>query len=369
LVLAEIVPLSFLARIKMEAYINSLACISHYNTIDESFFFEETSPTPSSNFLFITPPVYKDYIPANTIRRTSHILKMGISAGLMCLKNAKQEKTDAIIVGTAMGCFEDTDKFLRSIHENDERMLTPTSFIQSTHNTVAGQIALLVKCHGYNFTYVHQNLSFEYALLDALLLLKEGEADNILVGGVDELIPPLCELFERAGHIKKAEDLNELLWESTSKGYVAGEGACFFNLSSKPTDKSVAKINGLKTIQNIKGTEDLISQTDLFLEELGLKKEEISLVLSGINGNADTDKTLSNFNSQINLPIAYFKNLCGEYFTASAFALWFASIIIKRQSIPSSVFPDGKTISDIKHILIVNYHTYHHYSLTCVSLC
>jgi 3-oxoacyl-[acyl-carrier-protein] synthase II len=353
----------------MEAYINSSACISHYNTIDDHFFFEETSPVPSGNFLFVTPPVYKDYIPANTIRRTSHILKMGISAGLMCLGNSGRKETDAIIVGTAMGCFEDTDKFLHSINDNDERMLTPTSFIQSTHNTVAGQLALLVKCHGYNFTYVHQNLSFEYALLDALLLLKEGEAHNILVGGVDELIQPLCELFERAGHIKKTEDLGKPTWNSDSRGYVAGEGAAFFNLSSKQTGTSLAKISGVKTIQKITGANELSDQSTFFLKELGLKKEDISLVLSGINGDSEKDSHLKQFNQNIGLPIAYFKNLCGEYFTASSFALWLASKIMHKQRVPACVLPGGNAPAELKHILIVNYYQDQQYSMICVSQC
>jgi 3-oxoacyl-[acyl-carrier-protein] synthase II len=351
----------------MEAYINSSACISHYNTIDDHFFFEETSSVASSNFLFVTPPVYKDHIPANTIRRTSHILKMGISAGLICLKKNGKNETDAIIVGTAMGCFEDTDKFLRSINDNDERMLTPTSFIQSTHNTVAGQLALLVKCHGYNFTYVHQDLSFEYALLDALLLLKEGEAENILVGGVDELIPPLCELFERAGHIKKTEDLQKPIWNSDSKGHIAGEGAAFFNLSGKQTATSLAKINGVKAIQKINHSDDLSDQSHLFLQELGLKKEDISLVLSGVSGDLEKDKHLKEFEQGIRLPLAYFKQLCGEYFTASSFALWLAAKIIEKQKVPACVIPAGDAPGKIKHVLIVNHYEDRQYSMICVS--
>lgn len=353
----------------MEAYINSLSCISHHPTIDENFFFEETAPVTTSNTLFITAPVYKDYIPANTIRRTSHILKMGISAGLMCLRKEPIEQTDAIIVGTAMGCFEDTDKFLRSLLENDERMLTPTSFIQSTHNTVAGQIALLVKCHGYNFTYVHQNLSFEYALLDGLLLLKEGEANNILIGGVDELIPPLCELFERAGHLKKTEGLTKPLWENSGKGYVAGEGAAFFNLSARIKTESIAKISGVKLLQKITSASDLSASVDTFLTELNLKQKDISLILSGQNGDFENDTLLNEFETKSNTPIAYFKQLCGEYFTSSSFALWFGAKIIQKQIVPGCALPKKTVIKNIKHILIINQYQNRYYSLMCVSQC
>ena len=57
-----------------------------------------------------------------------------------------------------------------------KNILTPTSFIQSTHNTVGGQIALELQCKGYNFTYVHGSNSFESALLDAKLQLELNEA-------------------------------------------------------------------------------------------------------------------------------------------------------------------------------------------------
>jgi len=352
----------------MEAYINSLSCISHHPTFNDDFFFKETSVLPSSNFLFVTPPVYRDYIPATMIRRASHILKMGLSAGLMCLKQEGEEKTDAIIIGTAMGCYEDTDKFLRSLNENAERMLTPTSFIQSTHNTVAGQLALLVKCHGYNFTYVHQNLSFEYALLDALLLLKEGEAKSVLVGGVDELIPPLCELFERAGHIKKTVHLAEPIWQSKTKGYVAGEGAVFFKLGAKSAS-SIAKIRGVRPIQKISDTNELSIYVDEFLNNCGLTKHDLSVVLSGINGDTEKDKNLNEYISDINLPVAYFKHLCGEYFTASAFALWFAAQILKKQEVPTCAVREDRSVKNIRHILIVTHHNDRQYSLICVSQC
>lgn len=353
----------------MEAYINSLACISHNNTIDDTFFFEETPSVTSSNTLFISPPIYKDYIPANTIRRTSHILKMGISAGLMCLRKTGLEQTDAIVIGTAMGCFEDTDKFLRSLLDNDERMLTPTSFIQSTHNTVGGQIALLVKCHGYNFTYVHQNLSFEYALMDALLLLKEKEAENVLVGGVDELIPPLCELFERAGHLKKQEDLSEPLWESSTKGYVAGEGAAFFSLSLEKKATSLAKIKGIKPFQKIQSSGELSTQYNLFLQDLNLKREDIDLVLSGRNGDVENDQFLKTFEHECGKPIAFFKNLCGEYFTASSFALWLACRIIQEQRVPDCAGNSFTSVNKLKNLVIVNTSLDQAYSFICVTSC
>lgn len=78
-------------------------------------------------------------------------------------------------------------------------MLAPTAFIQSTFNTIGAQIASLSKNRCYNNTYAHRAFSFESALLDAILLLQEGEARNVLVGGIDEMTDTLYEILKRLG--------------------------------------------------------------------------------------------------------------------------------------------------------------------------
>jgi 3-oxoacyl-[acyl-carrier-protein] synthase II len=343
------------------AYINGLACISHYNTIDENYFFEDISLPEAGSKLLATEPVYKDYIPAALIRRMSHIVKMGVVAGSISMKKAGHEKVDAIITGTGIGCYDDTDKFLRAMLENKEQLLTPTSFIQSTHNTVAGQLALMYKCNGYNFTYVHQNHSFEYALLDALMLLKNKDAETVLVGGIDEINDSIFELFDRAGYIKHEGQ--------TGKGYGIGEGAAFFFLSSVSSVNSYAKINGVKCLQQIANADELMRETESFLKSAGLQLNQVSLVLSGNCGDEQLDKKIAEFNIKTDRPVGYFKRLCGEYFTASSFAIWLAASMLKRQALPQALGVEGRTVQALQHILIVNHYRDKLYSLMCVSVC
>jgi hypothetical protein len=352
----------------MTAYINGLACISHHNTINDDSFFENLTSLATSNKLIASEPVYKEYIPIALIRRMSRVVKMGLTAAMMSMKKADLEKIDAIVVGTGIGCYEDTDKFLRALLDYNEQLLTPTAFIQSTHNTVAGQIALTFKCHGYNFTYVHQNLSFEYALLDGMMLLDENEATHVLVGAIDEITESLFELFNRTGKIKKTENL-QTIWNSLSNGYIAGEGATFFNISSEQSPLSLAKIRGVKCKQQIEDADELMQETELFLSEIGLQRSQIALVLSGNCGDEQMDKKISSFNMMINLPIGYFKLLCGEYLTSSGFAMWLAATIIKKQIVPKVILSDNKQLSNIKHILIVNHYHDKQYSFMCVSSC
>ncbi len=93
-------------------------------------------------------------------RRMSRIIKMGVCAAMKCLQDAEIKNPDAIITGTGMGCIEDTGKFLSSYIENEEKLLNPTPFIQSTHNTVGAAIALMLKCHNYNNTLWSQGIFF-----------------------------------------------------------------------------------------------------------------------------------------------------------------------------------------------------------------
>jgi 3-oxoacyl-[acyl-carrier-protein] synthase II len=352
----------------MAIYITGSGCISPQNTINTDDFFENAH---AFNLPMLTAqePDYKNYVPPNMLRRMSHIIKMGVAAAKISLQKAEVENVDAIITGTGLGCFEDTDKFLTAINENNEQLLTPTSFIQSTHNTVAGQIALLINCHNYNFTYAHQGLSFESALIDAMMLLNENKNSNVLVGGLDEVIPPIFELFLKAGHTKRQEDIIPEIEKNQTKGFCLGEGASFFVLSNQKSKNTKACITGIRTFTSINSSNDLQEKLFGFLSELKLSVNDIDVVLSGNSGDVEHDKILNTLNREVfkGKDVLYFKSLCGEYFTATAFALWLAAEMIEKQKTPKA-FPNKQNTS-LKNILLVNQYRNMEYSFMCVTSC
>ncbi len=142
--------------------------------------------------LFIAPE-YKNYIPTGSLRRFSHILRFSMTAALAIQEAIGQKPFDAISIGTGLGCLVDTEKFLQQVVNSKGETLSPTSFIQSTHNTIGGAISMALKNHSYNMTHTQKYLSFEWALLDAMMKMNEG-AQNVLVGGSDENIPFLAKL-------------------------------------------------------------------------------------------------------------------------------------------------------------------------------
>src|SRR5688572_23405641 len=170
----------------MAIYIRATGNISPQKTFGHSAFLTE-GVTHTGTRLSCVEPDYKTYIDPKLIRRMSRIIKMGVAAAIDTLKESGVAVPDAIVTGTAYGCLEDTGVFLSKMVEQQEELLAPTAFIQSTHNTVGAQIALMLNCTGYNNVFVHRGFSFENALLDAMMLLAEKEATNVLVGGIDEI--------------------------------------------------------------------------------------------------------------------------------------------------------------------------------------
>ena len=137
--------------------------------------------------LSITEPVdYRQYLSAMEARRMTEQMRRIIVAARKVLEQAQVEMPDAIITGTEWGCMVNTMHFLDPLCREGEEGLKPTSFMQSTHNTVSSVVALQLKCHGYNSTFSHGADSFDHACRDAENLLHLGLAKTVLVLGFDE---------------------------------------------------------------------------------------------------------------------------------------------------------------------------------------
>lgn len=129
---------------------------------------------------------YRQYLSAMEARRMTEQMRRVIVAARQALEQAKVSVPDAIITGTEWGCLVNTVQFLDPLCREGEEGLKPTSFMQSTHNTVSSVLAMQLKCHGYNSTFSHGPNSFEHAKRDATNLLKLGLAETALVIGFDE---------------------------------------------------------------------------------------------------------------------------------------------------------------------------------------
>ncbi|MCV9932254.1 beta-ketoacyl synthase chain length factor [Flavobacterium sp. LS1R47] len=350
-----------------KTYINGTGCLSAQKTFD-TVFLEDAEWNKNDNVLFLKKPVYKDFISPIASRRMANGIKNGIVASAYAMKEANVTNVDAIITGTGMGCIEDTEKFLKAIIDNNEEFLTPTAFIQSTHNTVGAQIALTMQCKGYNFTYVNGAISFESGLLDAKMQIEENEANSILVGGVDENGDHILSLFKLAGYIKEDRKEPYQLLNETTKGYIHGEGACFFVLENEKKESTYAQLVDLE-IKNVLQEDEIETEIIDFLKLNNLEISDIDAIILGFNGDVEFDSYYKNLaeNAFANTPQIYYKHLCGEYNTASAFGLWTGSKIIKTQTIPELIKSNSIERPAYNTILLYNQLNGKDHSFTLIS--
>ncbi|MEG1591469.1 beta-ketoacyl synthase N-terminal-like domain-containing protein [Chryseobacterium sp.] len=335
-------------------YINSAACISVQDTLNENFS-QNLKPENSVQILKAIEPNYKEFIPPAASRRMSKTVKMSTVASQYALKEAGIEKPDAIIVGTGMGCSQDSEKFLKNVLENNEEFLTPTYFIQSTHNTVSGQIALGLQCHGYNFTYVNTSSSLEFSMLDAKLQILDGEAEAVLVGSTDEQTDRTMELYKLNNTIKKEENFPVDYLNSTTDGVIWGEGSSFFVLGKEKAESSYAQLKNIQIINKLELDETQQFIND-FLAKTQLTTQDIDAVILGFSGDVKSDvyyqKAMDLFS---NSALLYYKNLSGEFNTASGFSTFMACHILKNQEIPEVMMINDLKKKEIKNILLYNH--------------
>jgi 3-oxoacyl-[acyl-carrier-protein] synthase II len=350
-------------------FIRALASIS-----PQPSFGSDRLPDPveyNSNRLSCIEPEYKDWIDPKMIRRMSRIIKMGVATASLCLKQAGVDAPEAIVTGSAYGCLEDTGVFLNRMIEFSEEMLNPTSFIQSTHNTVGAQIALLVKCYGYNNTFAHRGFSFENALLDGILLLKDKEVSNVLIGAADEITNTSFTILNRFGIYRREAVSNLALIGDPGDGTIAGEGSTFFLLASEPSASDCAVLNAIHTFYKPALAEDVATEISSFLEAQSLSINEIDLVINGMNGDIVNDALYIQLNKTIfsGTRVLPYKHLCGEYPTSSAFALWYAVTELKAGSLNDPHQANGPGPVNKKHVLIYNNYKNIHHSIFLVSSC
>lgn len=349
------------------SYINGIGIISPQHTVESKEFPAEVMEY-TADYLKCIEPVYRDYIDPIQGRRMSRLIKMGITSAKISLADAACQMPDAIITGTGLGSVEDTEKILGEITK-EERFLNPTPFIQSTYNTISSQVAINLKCHNYNSTYVHRTFSFESGLIDAMILMDERMASDVLVGAIDEMTMNHLQITRRIGQWKMEPVNNLKLLDYGTPGALAGEGAAFFLLGKEISPSSYAQLKDVKTCFNLNGSFKPGTILSCFLDMHDLTVYDIDLVLLGLNGDSENDPVYLQFADHFfpGKPQGWYKHLCGEYHTATGFGLYVAANILKHQLYPEILQLNPINPSRLNNILIYNHFRNVNHSLMLVQ--
>ncbi len=306
-------------------FITDLKCISPQITYEDNFLEGEITDV-SASYYNAQEPDYLDFIPKGLLRRMGKAIRMGVGVGLPLVK--KHKDIDGIIVGTANGGLEDCIKFLNQIVEYHEGRLTPTNFVQSTPNAIAGQLALMGQNNSYNITYTNGGLSFENALIDGLLLFKEKKANKILVGGIEEISDYNYNIDSLANKYKKEIVSNLELLQSKTAGTICGEGASMFVVEND-AKKYYAEIIDVEQI-TYPSFDELKILVDKILKDNQLEIEDISSLMLGYNGDINHNAWYDLVANEIfpKAEVYTFKQFLGDYRTVSSFALWLSANLL-----------------------------------------
>lgn len=292
-------------------------------------------------FVKAVNPAFREYIAPNEARRMGNIMKRAIVTSLKVLKETGINHPDAIITGTSIGSLNYTEKFLDDLVENGEESLSPTYFMQTTHNTVSSTISIFTATHSYNTTYSHGGISFELALKDAWMQLNLGQISNALVGGHDEMVESYYELLRKTGYVGV-------------EGMVpCGECAMSMMLNTKASTDNLCELAGV-SIFRMKSVQNIRKQLEALVEKANIKVETIQMVMTGVNGNPENDRLYQPVLDEL-FPQAehlQYKQLFGENYTVSALGLYAAAHLMKKQGTPVMLFVNCTTNGDCALILL-----------------
>lgn len=313
-------------------------------------------------------PDFKQFISPANARRMGKLLKCALSSAISCEKEAGSPTLDGILTGTGLGCIGSTEIFLNALLEDGEEGLSPTSFMLSTHNTISSQIAIALKCHNYNITYSHRGISFDSALFDAVLKFQLGQFSNAMVIGADEMTEAYFQMFEKTSKWKKKMINPQDLFNSGTKGTIAGENCVSIFLSDKKNEKTLCELVDTQIVY--KPTEEKIKQIYLSLLEKG-KLKGVDGIITGKNGDIENDNEYDRLIQQIapNTPIFNFKHLFGESFTSSSVGLYIGAKCLAKQYIPAHLSAHNERLENPKSLLLINHFSQLDYSFTLLKSC
>ncbi|MDR1747062.1 MAG: hypothetical protein LBR49_07315 [Tannerella sp.] len=350
----------------MAVYIQSATHISAQQPLCDDWW--DRPVMHNERLVMSNDPKFSEYLSPLLSRRMCNLLKRATITARIALSDAHIAMPDAIISGTGLGCIENTEKFLYAIKENGEQCLPPTFFMQSTHNIISSLIAIDLKCHGYNNTYVHRGVAFDHALSDAFLQFRQHGIRTALVGGYDELTSDYHVFLSRTG-----------LWNFTDYGAdvtpkqwcFASEVAVSMALCAERDERTMCEINGIETMYRPTPNRMQAALNGL-LAQAGCSITDIDAVMVGIDHNPANDAPYHETIAHLlaDCPVVQYKHLFGQSFTASALGVYAAAVCLRNGRIPAHLLTNGsETVRPVKRILFYNHHNNKSHTFILLSQC
>ncbi|HEY2952235.1 MAG TPA: beta-ketoacyl-[acyl-carrier-protein] synthase family protein [Verrucomicrobiae bacterium] len=255
----------------------------------------------------------------NQRRRLSRMVQMALIAARRSHALDSSRRL-AVAMGTGLGCLEEGAVFIENVISNDERAPMPSRFSGSVHNAAAAQVAIDLGAHAMNSAPTAGEISFECALWQGLHQLATDEADAALVGAIDELNKYPLSIGKRWGY-----------WTEETR---PGEGAVVARLARTEGNPALARVAAVR-LGRYRKPFDAVREADWIAAAVDLSK--VDVLLSGAKGWPALDPMYAMMAAALSVRAGRtiehqtYKQLCGEFHSASAFGFSVAVNLVRQQ--------------------------------------
>jgi 3-oxoacyl-[acyl-carrier-protein] synthase II len=178
------------------------------------------------------PKAYMDF---KMVKRTHRATQFAIAASQMALADAgltidgNSETTVGVVVNTGGGGIGEMEEGAKTLLANGPRSISPFFTSSVMPNAVSCLVSLASGAKGPIITSTAACASGNYAFLEALRLLRLGEAKVVIAGGTESaMFPLILASLSRAGALSSQNNDPQRAsrpFDKNRDGFVFGEGA------------------------------------------------------------------------------------------------------------------------------------------------
>ncbi len=175
------------------------------------------------------------YLPPKLARRMARNSQMAVGAAMDAVKDAgldlEREPSHRVgcCIGTAAGDYNELEEQHRGFLERGPKAISPFCVPKVIPNMPASNVGIALGVHGPNFAAVSACATGAHSIGMALAVLRAGQADVMLAGGVESTITPfVLNGYSAMGALSRRNDEPARAsrpFDRDRDGFVMGEGA------------------------------------------------------------------------------------------------------------------------------------------------
>jgi len=301
-------------------------------------------------------PVDPGQVPAGAWRRLDRASRLAVTAAAEALAMARVSPPESAEVGVVLGTMSagcaPLRRLVATLFREGPDAVSPLDFPFTVHNAAAGQCAILHGLKGPNLTTCRMEASGLDAILQGARLVADGVCETVLAGGVDEVVEPIVESWDRWRITARGRGRFRGPFDRGRSGFAPGEGVYLLLLESGERARrrgveALAGVGGAAAVHASgptygwpSGPAPVASAMRGALEAAGLTIERIDALFASANGARVLDELEAHAIDEVagdalrRLPVTSIKGAMGESGAASAGSAVAAVLAIQAGFVP-----------------------------------